>query len=111
VDAQVGRSEVKSRRVIAIAGAAVRKRAWGDLSWDVLFGTFRNPKGYEHETGLGQGASARVWDMLLCRDVAVDSADRETPTSAAERFGPRATDAVAGNAGREAVTECAVSAR
>jgi hypothetical protein len=32
MDAQMGRNAVKSRRVIAIAGAAVRKRAWGDLS-------------------------------------------------------------------------------
>ena len=35
----------------------------------MLFGTFRNPRGYEHETGFWHGASARVIDMLLLRDV------------------------------------------
>ena len=37
--------------------------------WDVVFGTFRNPAGYEHETGLGAGASSRLWEMLTFRDV------------------------------------------
>lgn len=37
--------------------------------WDILFGTFENPPGYEHETGYYDGASARVLDMVLCRDV------------------------------------------
>ena len=37
--------------------------------FDLLFGTFRNPPRYEHETGFWHGASARVGDMLLLRDV------------------------------------------
>lgn len=36
---------------------------------DLLFGTLRNPSGYEYETGFYQGASARVGEMLLGRDV------------------------------------------
>ncbi len=36
---------------------------------DLLFGTFRNPRGYEHATGFWPGASRRVLDMLLLRDV------------------------------------------
>lgn len=36
---------------------------------DMLFGTFENPHGYEHATGFWNGASARVLDMLLWRDV------------------------------------------
>lgn len=36
---------------------------------DMLFGTFRNPRGHEHATGFWNGASARVGDMLLLRDV------------------------------------------
>ena len=36
---------------------------------DILFGTFRNPVGYEHTTGFWDGASSRVVDMLLLRDV------------------------------------------
>lgn len=36
---------------------------------DWLFGTLRNPKDYELETGFYTGASARVMDMLLFKDV------------------------------------------
>jgi hypothetical protein len=36
---------------------------------DMLFGTFRNPAGFAPETGFWPGASARVADMLLGRDV------------------------------------------
>ncbi|MDH5821955.1 sterol desaturase family protein [Luteimonas sp. RD2P54] len=38
--------------------------------WDIVFGTFRNPPaGYHAATGLGHGASARLGDLLLGRDV------------------------------------------
>ncbi len=37
--------------------------------FDILFGTFDNPEGYERKTGFYDGASARVVDMLLFRDV------------------------------------------
>lgn len=37
--------------------------------FDLLFGTFRNPKRYVKETGFFFGASARVKDMLLFRDI------------------------------------------
>ncbi|MBX3603846.1 MAG: sterol desaturase family protein [Piscinibacter sp.] len=37
--------------------------------FDMLFGTYRNPETYEHATGFWHGASARVADMLLLRDV------------------------------------------
>lgn len=37
--------------------------------FDLLFGTFENPQGYDHEAGFWDGASARVMDMLLFRDV------------------------------------------
>lgn len=40
--------------------------------FDILFGTFKNPKGYEHETGFYQGASNRIKDMLLFRDISKD---------------------------------------
>jgi hypothetical protein len=35
----------------------------------MLFGTFKNPADYELETGFYDGASARLVDMLLWRDV------------------------------------------
>ena len=34
-----------------------------------MFGTFENPKGYDHEAGFYEGASARIGDMLMFRDV------------------------------------------
>lgn len=37
--------------------------------FDMLFGTWRNPVGYEHDTGFWHGASSRVLDMLRLRDV------------------------------------------
>ena len=37
--------------------------------FDIIFGTFKNPAGYEEDTGFYQGASARIIDMLLFRDV------------------------------------------
>ena len=40
--------------------------------FDILFGTFNNPKGYGHEAGFYHGASEKVGDMLLFRDVAGD---------------------------------------
>lgn len=37
--------------------------------FDIIFGTFRNPARYEHESGFYEGASSRIKDMLLFRDV------------------------------------------
>lgn len=37
--------------------------------FDMLFGTFRNPSKYVEETGFYPGASSRVKDMLLFRDI------------------------------------------
>ena len=37
--------------------------------FDILFGTFRNPEKYVPETGFYEGASGRVTDMLLFKDV------------------------------------------
>ena len=36
---------------------------------DIMFGTFKNPKSYEHETGYYLGASNRIMDMLRFKDV------------------------------------------
>jgi sterol desaturase/sphingolipid hydroxylase (fatty acid hydroxylase superfamily) len=38
--------------------------------YDILFGTWKNPKGFEHENGFYHGASSRVSEMLLFQDVA-----------------------------------------
>lgn len=43
---------------------------------DMLFGTFRNPAGFAPETGFWHGASKRVADMMLGRDVSAPPAAR-----------------------------------
>ncbi len=51
-------------------GRGVHAYNYGDLPvWDVLFGTFRNPKQFEAEAGFWDGASQQVGPMLLGRDV------------------------------------------
>lgn len=43
---------------------------YSDISvFDIIFGTFKNPKEYENETGFYDGASSKVWDMLTFKDV------------------------------------------
>jgi sterol desaturase/sphingolipid hydroxylase (fatty acid hydroxylase superfamily) len=37
--------------------------------FDLLFGTFRNPKQFEHSTGFYEGASNRIGEMLAFREV------------------------------------------
>jgi hypothetical protein len=37
--------------------------------WDLVFGTFQNPAQFAAEAGFYDGASARVSEMLLGRDV------------------------------------------
>lgn len=41
----------------------------GIALFDIIFGTFRNPKGHEHETGFYEGASQKVKEMLLFKDI------------------------------------------
>ena len=45
--------------------------------YDIIFGTFYNPKEFEHETGFYNGASARVGDMLLFKDVTKPEAKKK----------------------------------
>lgn len=37
--------------------------------FDIIFGTFKNPRNYENETGFYLGASKRIIDMLMFRSV------------------------------------------
>jgi sterol desaturase/sphingolipid hydroxylase (fatty acid hydroxylase superfamily) len=39
------------------------------MLWDIVLGTFRNPRGFSEEHGFWDGASARVGAMLIGRDV------------------------------------------
>jgi len=62
----------------------VHARNYSDLPlFDILFGTFYNPKDFVRETGFYDGASARIGDMLMWRDVATARGLVSTP--AAER--------------------------
>ncbi len=55
----------------------VHARNYADLPLvDLLFGSFDNPPGYGPATGFWPGASARVLDMLLARDVSRPPAGR-----------------------------------
>ena len=48
----------------------IHKHNYSDLPlFDILFGTFYNPKTFEHEAGFYNGASSRVVDMLLFKDI------------------------------------------
>lgn len=48
----------------------IHQHNYSDLPlFDLLFGTFYNPRGYEHETGFYPGATNRIIDMLLFRDI------------------------------------------
>ncbi len=48
----------------------IHDRNFSDLPvFDLLFGTFENPKDYVHETGFYPGASSRVAEMLAFKDV------------------------------------------
>ena len=46
--------------------------------FDILFGTFYNPKGFESETGFYQGASDRITDMLLFRDISTEEEEKKS---------------------------------
>ncbi len=51
-------------------GKGIHHYNYADLPvFDLLFGTFRNPRDYEVETGFYNSASGRVMDMLLFKDV------------------------------------------
>lgn len=55
----------------------IHARNYADLPIiDMLFGTFDNPRRFEHATGFWDGASARVLDMLLARDISNPAARR-----------------------------------
>lgn len=52
--------------------------------YDILFGTFKNPAGYEHETGFYHGASSRVADMLKFKDISKETPDTVKPAQYSE---------------------------
>lgn len=58
-------------------GRGIHKYNYADLPlWDILFGTFYNPSTYETEVGFYKGASNRIGDMLLFKDVSVPPTEK-----------------------------------
>ena len=48
----------------------IHRYNYSDLPlWDIVFGTFRNPKEFQTEHGFYQGASSRIPEMLTFQDV------------------------------------------
>lgn len=48
----------------------IHRNNYSDLSiFDILFGTFYNPEHFENETGFYHGASGKIGDMLLFKDI------------------------------------------
>jgi len=53
-------------------GKGIHRYNYSDLPvFDIIFGTFYNPTRYENETGFYHGASGRLADMLLFKDVSL----------------------------------------
>ncbi|PHN01033.1 sterol desaturase family protein [Flavilitoribacter nigricans] len=48
----------------------IHRNNYSDLSvFDILFGTFYNPKNFENETGFYDGASGKIGEMLAFKDI------------------------------------------
>ncbi len=59
-------------------GRGVHRYNYSDLPiFDILFGTFRNPTRHQTSAGFYDGASARIGDMLLWRDVSTTTRSRK----------------------------------
>jgi sterol desaturase/sphingolipid hydroxylase (fatty acid hydroxylase superfamily) len=55
----------------------VHAHNYSDLPiWDIVFGTFKNPKEWSGQAGFYEGGSRRLGDMLLGHDVSGTEADR-----------------------------------
>ncbi len=40
--------------------------------FDIIFGTFKNPKNFEYELGFYDGSSEKTLDLLMCKDISVN---------------------------------------
>ena len=57
----------------------IHRYNYADLPlWDMIFGTFRNPEGFQKEQGFYKGASERIPEMLAMRDVSTPRKDGES---------------------------------
>jgi sterol desaturase/sphingolipid hydroxylase (fatty acid hydroxylase superfamily) len=69
----------------------VHRFNYADLPlWDVVFGTFRNPAQWAGQGGFYVGASSRLAEMLVGRDVTMPSATSATSGATTDEAVPRA---------------------
>ena len=68
-------------------GRGIHRYNYSDLPvWDMMFGTFRNPRTQDGPVGFYTGASTRIIDMLTFRDVAdVNPVTEHRSTPAAQQ--------------------------
>ena len=67
----------------------IHRYNYSDLPlWDIVFGTFRNPKEFQAEHGFYQGASERIPEMLAFRDVTLPPSTM-SDTTAGNTMGER----------------------
>ena len=68
-------------------GRGVHQYNYSDLPlWDMLFGTFRNPQTQDGPVGFYTGASAKIIDMLIFKDVAdINPVTEQKSTSAMQK--------------------------
>ncbi len=59
-------------------GRGIHRYNYSDLPlWDMIFGTFRNPRTQDAPVGFYTGASAKILDMLVFKDVADSRQDTQ----------------------------------
>lgn len=64
-------------------GKGIHRYNYSDIPvFDMIFGTFQNPKSYQVDTGFYHGASSRITDMLLWRDVSLKPTKATAKTKA-----------------------------
>jgi sterol desaturase/sphingolipid hydroxylase (fatty acid hydroxylase superfamily) len=65
----------------------IHKHNYSDLPLiDILFGTFRNPKTFEYETGFYQGASSKVIEMLTFKDISTSQPKIQNNENTEKKF-------------------------
>lgn len=86
-------------------GRGIHRYNYSDLPlWDMVFGTFKNPKTVDNEVGFYNGASGRIGEMLVARDVS-------RPRSKAKAAGAPTPDAAPQQDARAPSTRERIGAR
>jgi sterol desaturase/sphingolipid hydroxylase (fatty acid hydroxylase superfamily) len=66
-------------------GRGIHRFNYSDLPlWDIVFGTFRNPEKFQREHGFYNGASERIPEMLVFRDVSTPGNYADEPEASVQ---------------------------